>query len=352
MIRLPALLKTGLAAGAAVALLMTGSVLLDAGARVSSGSKAEPRIIGSVQRVVAPPSEAELLPDLVDAACPAIVSVTDAASPPGDAGRADGIVISGDGAILMGSESLKRGEAVDVAFNDGTIRAGQVTVTDDLSGLAIVQVEATGLVFLAFDDTDLPRPGEWGFVLSSPAGRGCLAEADIITQDFTSGPDASEGWVAISTARRAIGLPFLGRDGRVKAFSSRVSGTVRFMPGNILSRIAATMVRTGEPPVAAFGMLVEKPGPAMTRRLRAERSRGAVVVLVGLKTPASRAGLLAGDIILTAGGAPVAAPSELERILAGAGESISLGVHRRGRLMTVRLHRAKSGQQHLPARAT
>lgn len=335
----PAILRSSLAGGGAIVLLIACSALLDAGAR-SSGSRVEQQLIEPVQRVVAPASGADILPDLVDAACPAIVTLGLRSGKHGDAARTGGIIISARGAILAGSRDLRSGDPVDVAFNDGTDRPGQVTAVHEPTGLAIIQVDAVDLKALAFEEDDLPRVGSWGFTLSSPASRGCAVQTGTIMQDFTSDKDGPRGWVATTIAKPAIGLPFIDRDGRVMAFATAIDGkTVSLLPGNIVSRIAGTMARSGKEPTAPFGLIVDAPGPRMAERLQAGRPKGAAVMLVAARSPAARAGLVAGDIILTAGGTPVAAPSEFERVLDAAEGSIELTVQRRGQLSAMILER-------------
>lgn len=337
MIPSSATVRTALLTTGAVALLIACSALLDAGAR-SPKSSVEQRIIEPVQRVVSPVSNADLLPDLVDAACPAIVTIDLPPEKRGKPTRAGGIVVSSRGAILASAPGLRRGDTVEVAFNDGSIRPGQVTVVHGLSGMAIIQVEADGLIALGFDDADLPRVGSWGFTLSSPAGRGCAIDTGTIIRDFTSADDGLRGWVEVSGDASAIGRPFIGRDGRVMAFSTVTEdGTVAFLPGNVVARIAGTMARGGNEPAAPFGLIVDQPGPVMARRLRAGRQRGAAVMLVADRSPAARAGIVAGDIILTAAGSPIAAPSEIERALSLATGPVELTIQRRGQMLTLTL---------------
>lgn len=332
-----ATVRTALLTVGVVALLIACSALLDAGAR-SPKSSVEQRIIEPVQRVVSPASGTEALPDLVEAACPAIVSLD---LPPGKRGQSvqsGGIVISSRGAILVSAHGLRRGDTVEVAFNDGSVRSGHVAVVHGPSGMAIVQVEADGLIALGFDDGDLPRVGSWGFMLSSSAGRGCAVEPGTITRDFTSADDGLRGWVEVSGDEPVIGRAFIGRDGRIMAFATLAEdGSLTFLPGNVASRIAGTMARTGIEPATPFGLIVDQPGPAMARRLRAGRQRGAAVMLVAERSPAARAGIVAGDIILTAAGSPIAAPSEIERALSMATGPVELTIQRRGRMLTLTL---------------
>ncbi|HEX5258079.1 MAG TPA: PDZ domain-containing protein, partial [Sphingomicrobium sp.] len=70
-------------------------------------------------------------------------------------------------------------------------------------------------------------------------------------------------------------------------------------------------------------------------RLSASRSSGTAVSLVQAKTPAARAGLQAGDIVVAVDGSPVASASELGRALDGAGKSVSMDIARGDQRLTL-----------------
>lgn len=341
-------LRRGLITAGVTALLVACSVI--AGAKIwTPGVTIERHIIEPVQRVVASPSETETLPDLIDAACPAIVAIKQGTARPAGKGKAvpaprAGTVISADGAIVTSGRQLSLDQPVEVAFNDGRTVTGTVAVIDPLSGLAIIKADAKNLTVLRFADTDLPRTGTWGFALFSPAGRGCAMRIGAVEQDFIAGGDALRAWITIGAwdAPVADGTPFIARDGRILAIAgpgddSATANANHFIPGIVAARATSEMLRSGAAPAAPSGLIATNVGPIFSARLLAGRQRGAAVVLIDSDSRADVAGLKAGDIVLTANGIPIAGPSELDRTLNSAAGTIKLEVQRRGGRMQIEL---------------
>ena len=77
----------------------------------------------------------------------------------------------------------------------------------------------------------------------------------------------------------------------------------------------------------------------LSSRLSDSRSSGTAVAIVQPKTPAARAGLQAGDIIVAVNGSPVASASELGRALDGAGKSVQVDVARADQRLTLTIGR-------------
>lgn len=341
----PTARKRALATIVVIAMLIISAFLLGSRSRAPA-TAIEKRVIAPVQRVVAAPAVGELLPDLIEKACPAIVSIrTEPASEPAahtPQTRRSGTVISADGVIVTTARGLVAGGRVNVGFNDGRIMEGIVALVDPLSNLSLIRVDARNLSPLRFLDADLPRVGTEGVVLTSPKGQGCTAVTAIVEQDFASEGQALAAWVQVGSADRAgaEGAPFIGRDGGVIAITGVSGGGPErsvSLPGIVVARVLSDMLRGARPPAAPFGIVASDMAPIFAARVLAARQRGAVAVLVAAGSNAASAGLLAGDVILSAGNAPVAGQAELARALGATEAGITLEIQRRGQSMTIAL---------------
>jgi serine protease Do len=304
----------------------------------------ERHVVAPIRRVTSRASPSEALPDLVDAACPAVVRIglgvppASTAKPSALASRQlAGIVVSADGYIVTSGRMLSGRESLPVQFNDGRELTAKVVANDPLSGLALVKVEGRNFATVQFADDDLPRTGDWGFTLTSPAGSGCAVQTGLVGQDFAAGGEALRSSVSVSPtiAGNVEGAPFIGADGRVLGLSAfpdddSAGDPGVLVPGDVAARIVSEMLRSGAPPAAPFGIVTEDLGPVLAKRLGADRQRGAVVVMVKPGSPADIAGLKAGDVVLTAGQSPISGASELGRALDPDATSIDLGIIRRG----------------------
>jgi len=304
----------------------------------------ERHVVAPIQRVTNRASPSEMLPDLVDTACPAIVRIG-LGVPPASTAKPNplasrelaGIVVSPDGYIVTSGRMLAGRDTLPVQFNDGRELDAKVVANDPLSGLALVKVDGRNFATLQFADSDLPRTGQWGFSLTSPAGSGCAVQAGVIARDFAAGGEALRSSVSIDPAptANAEGVPFIGSDGRVLGLSAfpdddSAGDLGVLVPGDVAARIVSEMLRSGAPPAAPFGIVTEDLGPVLAKRLGADRQRGAVVVMVKPGSPADTAGLRAGDVVLTAGQSPISGASELGRALDPDAASIDLEIVRRG----------------------
>lgn len=304
----------------------------------------ERHVVAPIQRVTNRASPSEMLPDLVDTACPALVRIG-LGVPPASTARPSllasreltGIVVSPDGYIVTSGRMLAGRDTLPVQFNDGRELDAKVVASDPLSGLALVKVDGRNFATLQFADADLPRTGQWGFSLTSPAGSGCAVQTGAIARDFAAGGEALRSSVSIGPAptENAEGVPFIGSDGRVLGLSAfpdddSAGDLGVLLPGDVAARIVSEMLRSGAPPAAPFGIVTEDLGPVLAKRLGADRQRGAVVVMVKPGSPADTAGLRAGDVVLTAGQSPISGASELGRALDPDAPSIDLEIVRRG----------------------
>jgi len=304
----------------------------------------ERHVVAPIRRATNRASPSEMLPDLVDAACPAVVRIglgvppTSGTKPSALASRQlAGIVVSPDGYIVTSGRMLGGRDTLPVQFNDGRELDAKVVAIDPLSGLALVKVAGRNFATLQFADDDLPRTGDWGFGLTSPAGSGCAVQTGSIAQDFAASGETMRSSVSISPALTGNfeGVPFIGSDGRVLGLSAfpdddSAGDLDVLVPGDVAARIVSEMLRSGAPPAAPFGIVAEDLGPVLAKRLGADRQHGAVVVMVKSGSPADTAGLRAGDVVLTAGQSPISGASELGRALDPDATSIDLEIVRRG----------------------
>jgi S1-C subfamily serine protease len=141
------------------------------------------------------------------------------------------------------------------------------------------------------------------------------------------GPDLPPGAPFISPAGQVIGI--VGASGPPNSV----------IPSDVVANIVNELLRGTLSPTTGFGFRAEDFDQTLANRLSASRSSGTAVSLVQPKTPAARAGLEAGDIIVAVNGAPVASASELGRALDGAGKSASVDVARDDERLTLTLAR-------------
>ena len=257
------------------------------------------------------------------------------------------VVYTGDGFLLTNAHVVGSAPGGTAAFADGTSAPFRVIGADPLSDLAVLR--ATG---------DTPEPAELGEAddlvvgqlvvavgnplglagsvtagvvsalgRSMPAGRAAGLIEDVIQTDAALNPGNSGGALADSRAR------VVGINTAVAGFGLGLA-----VPVNATTRrIVATLMREGRVRRAYLGVVVAPAPVAPPWRERLGRGTGLRIVEVVPGGPAERAGLRVGDLLLTAGGKPVATAQDLQRLMfdEAIGKPLAVTVMRNGALVDV-----------------
>ncbi|MCX7819902.1 MAG: trypsin-like peptidase domain-containing protein [Kiritimatiellae bacterium] len=258
-------------------------------------------------------------------------------------GQGSGMIIDREGHVLTSRHVVAGAEDITVVLNDQTELNAKIVGMDATTDLALLKVEpppGRGLTPIEFGDSDALRVGEIVIAIGSPfslagsvtmgvvsqKGRtvGVLPFEDFIQTDAPINPGNSGG-------------PLVDLDGRMVGVNAviQTSGASQgnigigfAVPVNLARRVAESLRRTGrfERPWLgiAWDEIETPPEPGQPRGLR--------VAAVFRNTPAARAGLRPGDVILRIAGQPVASSHDLLRALLSqpVGTPLELEV-RRGR---------------------
>ena len=264
-------------------------------------------------------------------------------------GGGSAVVFTDDGYLVTNAHVVGRSQRGTVAFADGTEVDFDVVGTDPLSDLAVIRARGRTPSAAQFGDAGSLRVGQLVVAVGSPlgltgsvtagvisglgrslptrSGQAARVVEDVIQTDAALNPGNSGGALAdvrarvvgINTAVAGVGL----------GLAVPINTTTR--------RILATLMRDGRVRRAFLG-LVSTPAPlpaGLAERIGQRQSLRIVDVVKG--GPADRAGLKAGDLVLSAGRAPVAAAESLQRLLFedAIGAPLPLTVLRNGAMVDV-----------------
>lgn len=337
--------------GLAILALVLGGIVIG----VNLGPRAarvEEKVIAPVRQATSGRDRGDAMPDMIEAACPAVVSIGQERAGPEPARRrrsgkaagapplprvAAGFLVSSDGFVLTASAALADDGPIEIRLNDGRVFPATRAGRDPLSGLAMLRIEGRGFPFLAFAEAGFPRVGETGIALASPAARGCTAEAAMVSGDFIAGSPGLRAFFRVEPALnpRLAGLPLLDRSGAVIGIAGLVSpaaadeaDSTSLLPAATAARIVSELMRGGSAIDNDFGLDAEDLVPVLAARIGADRQRGAMVSLVAPGSQAEAAGLKAGDVVFAAAGEPISGASELARALDEDAAAIPLEVMR------------------------
>lgn len=277
------------------------------------------------------------LADTIASLCPSIAAIEPVG---GTAAATAGFAVSPDGWVLASTAALPSGD-VEVHFGAGPAVPVSDLRSDPVSGLSILKSAATGLSPVPLADQAFPRIGDFGFAIGNPAGAGCSASAAMIASDFLTDGGATSAYVRLQPMGAGLpaGAPFISGAGLVIGVVAPTGPANSVIPSDIIADIADELLRGSLSPTVRFGFRAEDFDTGFASRLSASRSSGTAVALVQPKSPAAKAGLQAGDIVVAVNGAPVASASELGRALDGAGKTASMDVARGDQRLTLSVAR-------------
>jgi S1-C subfamily serine protease len=269
--------------------------------------------------------------------------------PQGRGGTGSGVVFTEDGYVLTNAHVVGRSRGGTAAFADGTAAPFRLVGADPLSDLAVVRVDGPTPPPALLGEASRLRVGQLVVAVGTPLGLAGTVTAgvvsalgrslparsgdtlriveDVIQTDAALNPGNSGGALADSAAR-------------VVGINTAVAGTGLGLavPVNATTRrIIGTLVTEGRVRRAFLG-LVSSPAPlppALAERLGRKEGLRLVEVVPG--SPAARAGLFAGDVLLTVGGQPVSTAQSVQRLMfaEAIGKDLPITVWRRGALVDV-----------------
>lgn len=251
-------------------------------------------------------------------------------------GRGSGVVIA-PGAVLTNAHNV-RGDEVTVTFSDGRSESGTVAGQDLDLDIAVIEVD-TGATTPADWSDGAPAVGDVVFALADPGGRGLRTTMGLVsaTERSFRGPRGRRIRGSIEhTAplpRGSSGGPLVDAGGNLIGINSvrMDGGLILAIPADAALRERVEALRRGEKSERPrLGVAIAPPHVA--RRLRRAvglpEREGLLVRAVEDGSPAARAGIEKGDLIVAAGGDPVGSLDDLHPHFDGPRRSLELGVVR------------------------
>ena len=267
---------------------------------------------------------------------------------PPQQGVGSGVIVSKDGYLLTNNHVVDDADEVKVVLQDGREFTAKVIGKDPKTDVAVVKVDAKDLAAIEIADSDRIEVGDLVLAIGNPftggnpvntgqsvtmglvsaTGRATLGldYEDFIQTDAAINPGNSGG-ALVDAEGRLIGIN--------TAIFSRSGGNqgIGFaIPVNLARDVMNSLVTDGKVTRGYFGVMIQDVTPALARKLDLKQRNGALVSYVVPKSPADKAGIQNGDVVIELDGKSVTDSRHLKLAVARAkpGDSVRVKVLRDG----------------------
>lgn len=235
-----------------------------------------------------------------------------------------GFIISQDGYILTNNHVVDGADEIQVRLNDRQEFAAEVVGVDRRSDLALLKVDAEDLPSVEFARSDDLRVGEWVVAIGSPFGLDYSASAGIVSAIGRSIPtERGEDYVPFIQTDVAInpgnsGGPLFNLKGEVVGINSQIytrsGGSIGLsfaIPVSVALEVVDQLKDKGRVERGWLGVYIQDVDKDLAKSLGLSKPQGALIAQVEENSPADKAGMKPGDVVIKLNGRSIVDASDL-----------------------------------------
>lgn len=270
-----------------------------------------------------------------------------------------GVIINESGYIVTNNHVVQDADIVEVTLNDNRTFKAEVIGTDPDTDLAVIKINANGLRYLSFVDSDLSRVGEWVLAVGNPFNLNSTVTAGIISakgrniniiagnESTQQGNTAIESFIqtdaAINPGNSGGALVnmsggLLGINTAIASPTGSYSGYGFAVPSNIVSKIVEDLMKFGTVQRGWLGVSVTSVTSDLVKDQSLEVNEGAYISAFAEngKSSAKEAGIKEGDVVVKINESPIRSSSALIEQVGRhrPGDKLMITVNRSGKEIT------------------
>src|SRR5919197_1553268 len=254
-------------------------------------------------------------------------------------GVGSGVVVDPRGFVLTNHHVIERADEIELALSDGRTFKGTVIGRDPKTDLAVVKIDTTEeLPVAVLGDSDHVKVGHWAVAIGNPFGLGQSLTVGVISGigrdalGLSNFEDYIQTDAAINPGNS--GGPLLNIRGEVIGINTAINPVGRgigfAIPINQAREVMGQLIAQGRVVRGFLGVVIQTLSAELANKFDVAETSGVLVGDIMPGSPAEKAGLKRGDVILTFAGRPLHKMQELQRLVAETrpGTSVQLRVFR------------------------
>ena len=272
-----------------------------------------------------------------------------------------GFIIDKSGIVVTNFHVIQGAEDIIVRVNGKEEYKAKIIGSDPLSDLALLKIEAKKkFIPVSFGDSDKARVGDWVVAIGNPFGLGGTVTSGIISAkhrdiNLTRYDDLIQTDASINQGNS--GGPLFNLKGEVIGINQAIiapgsSGSIGIgfaIPSNAANKVIDQLIKFGETKRGWLGVRIQEVTKEIAEIEKLDEPRGALVASISEKSPAQKAGIKEGDIILEFDGKKVNSVKDLPKLVAETevGKNVLLKVWRNRKMISkkVQLGRLESSEE-------
>ena len=228
-------------------------------------------------------------------------------------GSGSGVIIREDGYIVTNNHVIEGADKIQVTLNTNQPYDAVLVGADPATDVALLKIEAGGLPFIPFGDSDKLRLGEWVIAIGSPYNLRSTITAGIVSAKGRSMPNTSgefriESFIQTDAAVNPgnSGGALVDKNGNLVGINTAIisqtgsyAGYSFAVPSNMVKKIGSDLIDFGSVKRAVLGVTMQEISDKIAGDLKLSARNGVYIVEVSKGGAADKAGIKAGDILLS-----------------------------------------------------
>ena len=266
-------------------------------------------------------------------------------------GSGSGVIITQDGYIVTNNHVIDGATKIEITLNSNQTYPATLIGTDPATDVALLKIDATGLPFIPFADSDKLRLGEWVIAIGSPYDLRSTITAGIVSAKGRSMPNytgefkiesfiqtdaavnpGNSGGALVDKAGNLVGIntAIISQTGSYTGYSFAV-------PSNIVKKIVYDLMDFGSVKRAVLGITMQPIDDKIASDLKLSSLNGVYIVEVSKSGAADVAGLKAGDVLVAIDSINITTPSSVQEAVSrfSPGDKAEITVIRAGKELKV-----------------